>query len=52
MKGVAYQQNYQPNGTASANASYTDPLADGTACKRDIPLMKPRVRDRPDQEPR
>jgi hypothetical protein len=40
MKGVAYQQNYQPNGTASANASYTDPLADGTACKRDIPLMK------------
>ncbi|KAL5115094.1 1 3-beta-glucanosyltransferase gel4 [Pleosporales sp. CAS-2024a] len=40
MKGVAYQQNYQPNGTAAANAIYTDPLADGNACRRDIPLMK------------
>jgi hypothetical protein len=40
MKGVAYQQNYQPNGTTSSNASYTDPLADGNACRRDIPLLK------------
>jgi hypothetical protein len=40
MKGVAYQQNYQPNGTTSSTASYTDPLADGNACRRDIPLLK------------
>ncbi|KAF2031508.1 beta-1-3-glucanosyltransferas-like protein [Setomelanomma holmii] len=40
MKGVAYQQNYSPNGSTSANTSYSDPLADGNACKRDIPLLK------------
>ncbi|KAF1846823.1 carbohydrate-binding module family 43 protein [Cucurbitaria berberidis CBS 394.84] len=40
LKGVAYQQNYQPNGSTDSNASYTDPLADGTACRRDIPLLK------------
>jgi hypothetical protein len=40
MKGVAYQQNYQPNGTTSFTSTYTDPLADGNACKRDIPLLK------------
>ncbi|KAH7126825.1 Glucanosyltransferase-domain-containing protein [Dendryphion nanum] len=43
MKGVAYQENYQPNGTASqspANTSYTDPLADGAKCRRDIPILK------------
>ncbi|KAF1998558.1 carbohydrate-binding module family 43 protein [Amniculicola lignicola CBS 123094] len=40
MKGVAYQQNYSPNGTASANASYTDPLADASTCSRDIPYLK------------
>jgi hypothetical protein len=40
MKGVAYQQNYMPNGTASSTSTYTDPLADGNACKRDIPLLK------------
>lgn len=40
LKGVAYQQNYQPNGTASSDAGYTDPLADGTACRRDIPYLK------------
>lgn len=39
MKGVAYQQNYSPNGTTSSNAQYTDPLADGNACRRDIPLL-------------
>lgn len=40
LKGVAYQQNYEPNGTASANTTYTDPLADGDACRRDIPYLK------------
>ncbi|EMD70004.1 hypothetical protein GGP41_000159 [Bipolaris sorokiniana] len=40
MKGVAYQQNYSPNGSTSANATYTDPLADGAACRRDIPYLK------------
>jgi hypothetical protein len=39
FKGVAYQQNYQPNGTASAS-TYTDPLADGDGCRRDIPYLK------------
>jgi hypothetical protein len=37
---VAYQQNYQPNGTSTVNQQYTDPLADGNACKRDIPYLK------------
>ncbi|KAI1869709.1 uncharacterized protein JN550_005690 [Neoarthrinium moseri] len=42
LKGVAYQQNYEPNGTANndPNAQYTDPLADASACARDIPYMK------------
>lgn len=40
MRGVAYQQNYSPNGTTSSNTTYTDPLADGAACKRDIPFLK------------
>ncbi|KAH8728630.1 Glucanosyltransferase-domain-containing protein [Phaeosphaeriaceae sp. PMI808] len=40
LRGVAYQQNYQPNGTTSSTAEYTDPLADGDACRRDIPLLK------------
>ncbi|KAJ6047346.1 hypothetical protein N7460_003493 [Penicillium canescens] len=33
LRGVAYQQ------TADGN-SYTDPLADATACARDVPIMK------------
>jgi hypothetical protein len=40
LKGVAYQQNYSPNGSTSSNTSYTDPLADGDACRRDIPYLK------------
>ena len=40
MKGIDYQQNYNPNGSTSANASYTDPLADGDGCRRDIPYLK------------
>ncbi|OSS45103.1 hypothetical protein B5807_09331 [Epicoccum nigrum] len=40
LRGVAYQQNYSPNGSTSSNTTYTDPLADGTACKRDIPFLQ------------
>ncbi|KAH9993892.1 carbohydrate-binding module family 43 protein [Xylariaceae sp. FL0662B] len=41
MKGVAYQENFNPNGTSNnADTQYTDPLADGSKCKRDIPVMK------------
>lgn len=40
MKGVAYQQNYSPNGTTDSNTTYTDPLADESSCTRDIPYMK------------
>ncbi|KAJ4301802.1 1 3-beta-glucanosyltransferase gel4 [Kalmusia sp. IMI 367209] len=40
LKGVAYQQDYSPNGTTSSNSSYTDPLADGDGCKRDLPYLK------------
>jgi len=40
LKGVAYQQNYSPNGSTSANTTYSDPLADGDACRRDIPYLK------------
>ncbi|KAF2105778.1 beta-1-3-glucanosyltransferas-like protein [Lophiotrema nucula] len=40
LKGVAYQQDYSPNGTADTNIKYKDPLADSDGCKRDIPYMK------------
>ncbi|KAF9701654.1 hypothetical protein EKO04_000721 [Ascochyta lentis] len=42
MKGVAYQQEVNSN-TTSADAddiNITDPLADSTACKRDIEYLK------------
>ncbi|KAK6956831.1 hypothetical protein Daesc_002112 [Daldinia eschscholtzii] len=42
LRGVAYQEDYNPNGTANNNgdSGYTDPLADADKCKRDIPVMK------------
>ncbi|GAP88252.1 putative carbohydrate-binding module family 43 protein [Rosellinia necatrix] len=40
MKGVAYQENFSPNGSSNSNVEYTDPLADKAKCARDIPFMK------------
>lgn len=36
MKGVAYQQQVT---NTSSTAKFTDPLADGDACKRDLPYL-------------
>ncbi len=40
MKGVAYQQEVGAAGASTGATTYTDPLADETACKRDVPLLK------------
>jgi hypothetical protein len=42
MQGVAYQQEVNSNTTAAdaKGLDITDPLADGTACKRDIEYLK------------
>ncbi|KAF5857023.1 1,3-beta-glucanosyltransferase gas1 [Aspergillus alliaceus] len=40
IRGVAYQQDYSSNGTTNGSTSYKDPLADATACKRDVPIMQ------------
>ncbi|KAF2033343.1 hypothetical protein EK21DRAFT_59116 [Setomelanomma holmii] len=42
MKGVAYQQEINSNTTQSTDSTIqiTDPLADSTACKRDIEYLK------------
>lgn len=41
MKGVAYQQDSAAGGeTTEKKSTYSDPLADEKACKRDIPLLK------------
>ena len=42
IKGVAYQQNYDGNGTSGTDSSndYTDPLADISTVKRDIPYLQ------------
>ena len=40
MRGVAYQQDYSGNGSTSDSQTYTDPLADADACKRDIPYLQ------------
>ncbi|KAJ4302031.1 hypothetical protein N0V88_002164 [Collariella sp. IMI 366227] len=40
MKGVAYQQDIGAAGTSTSSNKYSDPLADATACKRDVPLLK------------
>ncbi|ODM14616.1 1,3-beta-glucanosyltransferase gel4 [Aspergillus cristatus] len=38
MRGVAYQQDVSSDD--SGNTTYQDPLANPTACKRDIPIMQ------------
>ncbi|KAH6669485.1 beta-1,3-glucanosyltransferase [Halenospora varia] len=40
IKGVAYQAGFGPNGGGNSSTSYVDPLADTTACARDIPLLQ------------
>ncbi|KAI1326587.1 Glucanosyltransferase-domain-containing protein [Xylariaceae sp. FL0255] len=40
LMGVAYQQNFSPNGSTNPNITYTDPLADASSCERDIPYIK------------
>ncbi|KAF7198092.1 1,3-beta-glucanosyltransferase [Pseudocercospora fuligena] len=42
MRGVAYQQDYSGNGTTSEDSTqtYSDPLANADACKRDIPYLQ------------
>ncbi|KIV96892.1 hypothetical protein PV10_00706 [Exophiala mesophila] len=42
MKGIAYQEEYSANSTASSTNStdnYVDPLADAAKCQRDIPYL-------------
>ncbi|KAK1708619.1 glycolipid anchored surface protein [Colletotrichum lupini] len=39
MKGIAYQQDTAAAGGESKTGDYNDPLADETACKRDVPIM-------------
>ncbi|KAK5151715.1 hypothetical protein LTR04_006558 [Oleoguttula sp. CCFEE 6159] len=40
MKGVAYQQDIVNANSSSATTQYSDPLANPTACARDIPLLQ------------
>jgi hypothetical protein len=40
IRGVAYQQDVNSNGTSSGTSTFTDPLADADGCARDIPLLQ------------
>lgn len=40
IRGVAYQQDVNSNGTTSGTSTFTDPLADSAGCARDIPLLQ------------
>jgi hypothetical protein len=40
MRGVAYQQGVGQGGSTDSSSDYSDPLADTTACKRDIEYLK------------
>ncbi|GKT46457.1 1,3-beta-glucanosyltransferase ARB_07487 [Colletotrichum spaethianum] len=39
MKGIAYQQDTAAAGGESVTGEYKDPLADETACRRDVPIL-------------
>ncbi|CAD6499447.1 BgTH12-03563 [Blumeria graminis f. sp. triticale] len=40
LRGIAYQQDINSNGTISGSGTFVDPLADEAGCKRDVPLLK------------
>lgn len=40
IRGVAYQQDVNSNGSTTDSTSFTDPLADEAGCTRDIPILK------------
>lgn len=40
MKGVAYQADISTQGPSVTGQSYHDPLADETACERDVPYLQ------------
>jgi hypothetical protein len=47
MKGVAYQQDSAAGGETTSKKSYSDPLADEKACKRDVPPQGARHQHHP-----
>ncbi|KAF8866177.1 putative 1,3-beta-glucanosyltransferase gel4 [Acephala macrosclerotiorum] len=40
IRGVAYQQDVNSNGSTTDSSTFTDPLADEAGCARDIPLLQ------------
>lgn len=40
FKGIAYQQGVGAGGAADTSTTYSDPLANETLCKRDIPYLQ------------
>lgn len=40
IRGIAYQQDVNSNGTTSGTSTFTDPLADVAGCTRDIPRLQ------------
>ncbi|KAE8450036.1 hypothetical protein EG329_007175 [Mollisiaceae sp. DMI_Dod_QoI] len=40
LRGIAYQQDVNSNGSTTGTATFTDPLADEAGCKRDIPILQ------------
>jgi hypothetical protein len=40
IRGVAYQQDVNSNGSTTDSATFTDPLADEAGCTRDIPYLQ------------
>ena len=40
LRGVAYQQGVNSNGSTTGSSFFLDPLADEAGCTRDVPLMQ------------